>query len=266
MNDQSLKFISLNIEGDKHLPLVTDFFKSANSDVILVQEIFKHTTEFLADLLQMEYVFVPTCTRAINYGEGESYEWGVAIFSKYTFKEQKVEYYAIDEGDKIPEYKRDANGRSIVFPSRVLLFVVIEKNGVRYHIANTHFTWTPDGKSSEQQHRDLTHLLEVLKDKNNLIMAGDFNAPRGGDIHKILYESFHYWIPPEVSSTLDPKLHRVKGLEYVVDHLFTRGNYVAEHVHVVEGVSDHKAIVAEILNRTLGLDAISELDHTTASV
>lgn len=255
--DQSIKFVCLNIEGDKHLSLIKPFLTSVQSEVIFLQEVFKHTAESLAELLHMEYVYVPMCTRTVSdKEEGEFLEWGIAIFSKYPLHNVQITYYGVDYEKKIPQFKRDANGGPLIMPSRVLLSGTIEKNGQSFHLATTHFTWTPDGQDSELQHKDLASLLNVLADKEQLILAGDFNAPRGGVICKRLCESFTYWIPPTVTSTLDPNLHRVKNLEYVVDHLFTRGNYLIENVTVVDGVSDHKAIMANVIRPIINSDEV----------
>jgi hypothetical protein len=41
-------------------------------------------------------------------------------------------------------------------------------------------------------------------------------------------------------------LHRVKGIMFMVDGLFTTSKYNATNVKLVDGVSDHMAIVANI--------------------
>ena len=53
-------------------------------------------------------------------------------------------------------------------------------------------------------------------------------------------------IPKKYKTSLDQNLHRVKGLQYMVDGLFTTPGYKASNVKLVDGVSDHVAIVADI--------------------
>jgi hypothetical protein len=53
-------------------------------------------------------------------------------------------------------------------------------------------------------------------------------------------------IPPEVTTTLDQEIHGVKGLQFVVDGMFSQPPYVVNNVRVVTGVSDHCALVGEV--------------------
>ena len=123
---------------------------------------------------------------------------------------------------------------------------MVEKEGETYTIATTHFTWADDGGVNEEQRRDLKQLLKLLRQRGELVLCGDFNAPRGREIFTILSSYLKDNVPPEVQTTLDPKLHRAGALPYVVDYLWSTPKYKATKVKVVSGVSDHMAIVANI--------------------
>jgi hypothetical protein len=56
-------------------------------------------------------------------------------------------------------------------------------------------------------------------------------------------------LPANVTSTLDPQFHRAKGLEYVVDTIFSTPEYEVTEVRVLNGISDHKGIVARVERR-----------------
>jgi hypothetical protein len=53
-------------------------------------------------------------------------------------------------------------------------------------------------------------------------------------------------VPKEVDSTIDPVLHRAKDIRYMVDGVFSTPAYKVSEVEVREGVSDHKAILAQV--------------------
>jgi hypothetical protein len=45
-------------------------------------------------------------------------------------------------------------------------------------------------------------------------------------------------------TSLDQNLHRVKGLQYMVDGCFSSGDVNVTSVKLCDGVSDHMAVVA----------------------
>jgi hypothetical protein len=47
-------------------------------------------------------------------------------------------------------------------------------------------------------------------------------------------------------TSLDQNLHRIPGLQFMVDGLFTTEKVRAENVALCDGVSDHMAIVATL--------------------
>jgi endonuclease/exonuclease/phosphatase family metal-dependent hydrolase len=93
----------------------------------------------------------------------------------------------------------------------------------------------------------MKNLLALLAKTPELILCGDFNAPRGGEIFKMLADKYKDNIPPEYDSSLDTELHRIgKIKKLMVDGLFTTSAYIVSDVKLSEGVSDHKAVTAII--------------------
>mgnify|MGYP003518349091 FL=1 len=81
------------------------------------------------------------------------------------------------------------------------------------------------------------------------IITGDFNAPRGRETFAIFAEKFKDNIPLSYESSLDTKFHRSPEIrsgerKNMVDCLFSTPSYFITDVKLIEGVSDHKAIVA----------------------
>lgn len=90
-----------------------------------------------------------------------------------------------------------------------------------------------------------------MKDANAQIGIAIFskykiNAPRGREIFEKFSEKFTDNVPEEVTTTLDQNIHRVKGLQLVVDGFFSSKNILVQDVKVCDGVSDHKTVLGSI--------------------
>lgn len=82
------------------------------------------------------------------------------------------------------------------------------------------------------------------------MLAGDFNAPRGGESFSAIAARYRDNIPPNYQTSIYAPLHRSgQDLELMVDGLFTTPGYRAENVELTSGMSDHYAIVADIEKR-----------------
>ncbi len=238
-----LKLISLNIEMDKHLPQVLPFLQAEQPDVVCLQEVFEKDRKVFEEALGMTGYFEPISIVDIKYVDGnlvsaeelaEKGPQGVAIFTKLPVHAGGVLYYHGQPGE-VPRHSIDYR--------RLLLWREVEKDGDRFTIGTTHFTWTPDGNISEEQDRDIQALFKVLAEFSEIAFCGDFNAPRGREVWGEIAKRYKDNIPEEYVSSVDPVLHRAKQLEVMVDGLFTTPGFVASEVRLVEGVSDHKAVV-----------------------
>ena len=244
MKDKLLSLISLNIEKEKHLDLVRKFFVNSKPDVICLQEVFESDFVNLKKELAMEGLFCPMAIIERTYDR--SFEKiGVAILSKLKIVSSDCKYY---RGNK--DILRYESGQSLDKRYK-MIFAVLAKikvvfDGKEFNIFSTHFTWTPDGLANDTQRKDVAQLLDILSKEKSFVLCGDFNAPRGGEIFAKIAEKYKDNIPPEYESSIDPDLHRKPGLRLMVDGLFSTPDYIAEHVKLVCGVSDHCAIKAKI--------------------
>lgn len=235
----TLKILSLNIERDKHLPKVFNLLKKEKPEVVCLQEVQEPDFEVLKEKFGLEGFFVPMDSFLRNEnGKPELVRQGIAYCSNLPILKMESLFY-VGKGTA-PTHN---SGNDV---DRVLVLGQVEKEGEKYTIATTHFTWADDGGVNEEQRRDLKQLLKLLRQKGELVLCGDFNAPRGREIFTILSSYLKDNIPPEVQTTLDPKLHRAGTLPYVVDYMWSTPSYKVTKVKVVSGVSDHMAIVAEI--------------------
>ncbi|MBP6950894.1 MAG: endonuclease/exonuclease/phosphatase family protein [Alphaproteobacteria bacterium] len=233
-----LNIFSLNIEKDNHFSRIIPFFQQKKPDVILLQEVFLEDIPFLEKELRMKSTFVPMKT--LVYKEDQK-TLGVATFSALPVKKAYHTYYfGTDENLPIGPEGNPFN------TARAILVTEIVKDNKTNRLINTHFTWTPDGTDSDQQHQDLQNLLQLLAEIPSFILCGDFNAPRGKVIFNKIAAKYKDNIPSHIKTTIDKTLHRAGDLQIVVDGLFSTPNYSVKSVEVLEGLSDHCAISAKV--------------------
>ena len=241
-----LKLISLNMEGTAHLEKVLPFLEGSGADVICLQEL--HEQDFLdfRERLKITGEFAPmTKMKTITPDNVFSF-MGVGILTRLEIKgDFKKPYYCGNEN--IPERIRGDNIKTV---HRPFLHATVKKDGQNFTIGVTHFTWTPDGQADENQRRDLRSLFKILDALPEIIICGDFNAPRGREIFKKISEKYKDCVPPEYETSLDPELHRVgRGSKLMVDVLFTSPQYEAKNVRLQCGLSDHCAVVGGIYRK-----------------
>lgn len=235
-----IKIISLNIEHDKHIPLVIDFIRREKPDVFLAQEVFKEDLPVLIKSIGLECVAHAPLARISSNGKIKIS--GIANFTNKPIGDNTKEYYS-GGSDFLP---------LVVGPSeaskqpRVILVGNILAGGEEFCLVNTHFTWTPRGKTNARQLSDLKKMLKILKKFPEHVLCGDFNAPRGRETFDTLAKIYKDNIPVNATTTIDKNLHRHGDLQIVIDGLFTTSQYKAENVRLVDGVSDHMGIVAYI--------------------
>lgn len=240
-----IKLISLNIEGDRHLPQIIEFMKREKADVVCLQEVFENSLKKYKEILGMEGVFLPRTKvdQERIWAKRERGEIGTSILSSIKLNKSGYIYYF---GNR-KEIKTFDISKINETTYGVLVWAALEKEDVEYVVVTTQFTWSPDGEVTDVQREDMRNLLKALDDLGEFVLCGDFNAPRGGEIWNELARRYKDNIPMEIETTIDPNLHRNGALQLVVDGLFSAPKYKISDVRVVCGVSDHQAIVANIM-------------------
>lgn len=238
-----MKIFSLNIEGINHFERFIPVILQEQPDVICLQEVFEADIAFLERTFSMKGFFAPVARLEFggNFAHiGEKGSWGIALFSKKVDSPPLIEYYF--GSVEVPVLDQPECG------SRPLICAdILDRNGTIFKVISTHFTWSPDGEINEAQSRDAIALKRLLASKGEFVLCGDLNAPSGRAAFALLSEGLIDWLPSELNSTLDPVLHRYgSSLQLVVDALLTTPGLTAESVRVISGVSDHRAVVAEI--------------------
>lgn len=246
---QSINIISLNIEQDWHLENVVALVQAKQVEVILLQEVLAKDLPYLQAELQMQAEFA--VLNYITHSNGKhnkhsKQQLGLATLSKLPILKSSVSYYRGD-GTNPPHINKGEPEKM----DRAVLAIEVVKSGQRFCLLNTHFTWSADGKPSELQYHDLAKFLLIIENFPEFVLGGDFNAPRGTAIFDTLATKFQDNIPREVNTTLDKNLHIAGYRKLVVDGLFTTPAYQVNNIEVVDGISDHCAIVAAISKNSL---------------
>jgi endonuclease/exonuclease/phosphatase family metal-dependent hydrolase len=166
--------------------------------------------------------------------------WGIAVLSKLPVKQQFVTSYADDPTLRVFRQPND--------PRRVVIVTELEHRHQAYRIATTHFTWSPDGHITDEKREDFARLKQVMSRYPDYVLCGDFNAPRGREMFaKFTNElSLIDHLPATIKTTLDNRYHYAGHLELVVDTIFSTPEYKATEIKVLDGLSDHKGILANI--------------------
>ncbi len=219
-----------------------EFLSREKAAVICLQEVYLTDAKMFAEKLRLFYRFAPMVlvTKENPKKLSPRGERGNAILTATEPLESRELYY-VGSRAEIPDY-----GGDHLKIAKVLLSVRFNMNGSDFTVGTTHLTWTPDGHATDQQLNDLSSLFKVLTQLGECVFCGDFNAPRGGAVWAKLAEKDQDNIPLEVTSTVDPQFHKNKTISYVVDGIFSTPGYEVTGVQVVGGLSDHKALVAQI--------------------
>jgi exonuclease III len=241
-----MKLISLNIEVNKNYDTVLNFLKKEKADVVCLQEILEIDFNRFEKELNLEGIYKPfKYSNSSYYQDVIGKRHGIAIFAKniishgYNFYEGKEENALKSFEEYLSKESNDKNS--------VLLWSDIKNDkGELFKFITTHLPKTHEGVSSPYQLEVLSALLKFLDPIPEFILCGDMNAPRGNETFRRLAEKYKDNIPLEYQTSIDQKLHKVKGIKFMVDCLFTTPQYKALNVKLVDGVSDHMAIVALI--------------------
>ncbi len=244
MQQPALKLISLNIELNQHYETVLSFLRKEQADIVCLQEVLESDMPRLDEATGMRGAFAvmsqASAPQTVLRGVPRGATFGIALFVRVSAVFSTGYYFG--DATNIPQEQNDNQEKNLM-----LLRAAFSHQGKEYCVGTTHFTWTSDGSVSEVQRTDIRVLLAVLARTPEIVFCGDFNAPRGGEIWAKLATRYQDNIPKEYHSSLDPHLHRLlDSKKLVVDGLWSTPAYRVSGVRLVEGVSDHKAVVGFI--------------------
>ena len=236
----AITLLTLNIERDRHLERVRTALATHLPDVVCLQEVIEADCPSIAAVGGYEVRYAASARIAEGRGAEPGGHWGVALLSRVPVRHHVTAYYADDPRIRVLRVPNDAR--------RVLLTAELAHLGQSYRIATTHFTWSPDGQINDEQTADFSRLKRLLAPYPDYVLCGDFNAPRGRDMFGRFVDELMLTdhLPADVTTTIDPAFHYAGALELVVDTVFATADYRVTEVQVIEGISDHKGVLARI--------------------
>ena len=249
----SMKLLCVNIEGQKHVDKIRELLQKENADVVCLAECFPDTIDYLTGGKYPYRLYVPTYQVDQVEGEGPlglipstTRVWGEAIVSQYPLLDAQTTYLSMDSygADNIPTHGTDHHIPALIVAN-------IKMGGETIRVGTVHLTWTPKASMTKRQRQNVAELIELLSGQE-IVLAGDFNLPRGNDVYVKMSKYFKDNVPSSIMTTLDPEFHytnkgQVKKLELVVDYVWSTPKYLVKSVRVISGVSDHCAITCEIV-------------------
>lgn len=238
----SLKLLTLNIEGDRHLDRVGAAMSLHLPDIACLQEVFEVDCAKLASFGSYRVTYAATThVDAVNaFRLAPRGNWGVAVLTRVPVRTQTVVSYAADK--EIRNYRKPND------PRRAVIVMEISDQERTHRIATTHFTWSPHGTATDEQREDFSRLYRVMSSYPDYVLCGDFNSPRGGEMYWKFTNDLKLidHLPSAVQTTIDAQYHQAGALNLVVDTVFSTTGYRVSDVQVLEGLSDHKGILSTI--------------------
>lgn len=240
-----MKLISLNIELSRHHDLVLPFLKSEKADVVCLQELLEEDFEMYKRELGMNGVhLVLSYITDNNHVESRGKREGIAIFSKNIMDSGFV--FHVGEKEDVDRPFDEYISHENIIKNRAFIWADIKNDDEVFRIVTTHLTITRNGEVTPVQLEDNKRFIANVKKLDEFVLCGDTNAPRGHGAYEEISKEFKDNIPTKYTSSLDKDLHRAKGVEYMVDCLFTTPRYEAMVVELRGGLSDHMAVIADI--------------------
>ncbi|TSA45516.1 hypothetical protein D4R52_02285 [bacterium] len=258
----------LNIEKSKHLDAVIQLLREKKPDVACFAEAMAEDVKKIASQFGYELAFAPLVV--VEEGENKD-QSGSAILSRYPMRETKKYRYDDNTSEELPVYtesktapqngKRPAD-RFLYHNALLAASLQYEKDRV-VTIATTHFPVVDHGGLGSSDHelnevkdvRDVEHasiyldrLISIIRSlRAPLVFTADLNNARGEYVYNEIAHELIDIVPRSVSSTIDPQLHRKPYLKMLVDTIMTSAEVSVKNFEIIEGVSDHKALLASLL-------------------
>lgn len=236
----ALKLLSVNIERSRHLDRVLPLVQKYDPDVLCIQELAEKDIDRIREAYSHDYEFAPML-RHFKYEDTPIV--GIGIFSKLPVIQKRSAYYygsreALPDHNETPSRGDDMNC--------AVALMTVTKDSMEFKVGTTHFTWSDGGQATDLQRENMNKLIATMEQEGEMVLSGDFNAPRGREIFGMIASRFKDNIPPEYTTSIEGSLHRAGDLQLMVDGLFTTPAYTASNVRLIGGISDHMAIVADI--------------------
>ncbi len=265
---KSFTVLHLNIERDRHIKSTHDLIISRTPDVVCLEEAMENNVKDLASEFDYHYVYSPL----VSVYRGETFvdQEGSAILSKFPIIEKNIFPYGKHTPGEPPHYDpyvllsayNRRTSERYGYHYAVLLAKVQLESGEMINITTTHFP-VVDHQTPEHEDHVLDKIervdeidlfrtyfdqfINIIKNlKSPLVFTADMNNQRGEFIYDTLAHTLDDLTPKNIDSTIDPLIHRRKDLKLVVDTIMISSDLQSNEAEIIEGISDHKALLAHI--------------------
>lgn len=246
------KFIDLNVWlGGQIFEPMLNFLKKENADILTLQEVYDENSE----ILPANFRCLSIIKKELNYPYSSfapSTLWnngtfkadiGNAILSRFPIETDNYVFYDRPYGQYTEGVIED-------YPniSRTLQYALLNLGKVNLNIFNTQGIWGLDGFDNEKRLKMGSYIAERVKNKGNVILAGDFNMEANTEsinrIEKYLINVFKN--DNRVTSFNIKRKTNPGYATAVVDMIFVSPDVkTLKHFSPNEDVSDHLPLVCE---------------------
>jgi len=254
MQMERLKFITLNtLYGGQLFDNMKAFLQNEQPDVLTLQEAYdgkepdlppnlRTIEELLKVFPGYHYYFSPQY-RDIRK-EGTALQ-GNAIFSRFPIIENKTVFFDIPYDD---HYVEDEMNGDYTYDPHNLQHVTIQLPHTTANVINVHGIWGLDGADNPRRLQMSETIINTLKGKEHVIMAGDFNLKPNTQTIKNIESYVRNVFANELTSTFNMRHKTNPGYATaVVDMIFVSDNIRVIYKHMPDvDVSDHYPLVCEL--------------------
>lgn len=251
-----IKFITLNIwKNSTIIDSAVAFIKKENPDIINLQEVYNakdasldkryRTLEILKKDLSLSYFHFAAKFRDITKKDNLYAEQGNAIFSRFPIMKSGAIFFDIPYR-VVNDYEQKRIYDQL---PKNLQSVVVEVEDTTFYIYNVHGIWGTDGKDSKRRLKMSQTIVDQVKDKRNVILAGDFNLRPNTQTIKNIEGYLKNVFKDELTTTFNLKRKSDPGgySTAVVDMIFVSPDMkVIDHYCPQVDVSDHLPLVCTL--------------------
>jgi endonuclease/exonuclease/phosphatase family metal-dependent hydrolase len=244
-----IKLINLNTWfGGKNLwDNIVQYLQTEQPDILMLQEAYLgknpsvpphlRTVSALQELLS--YPFAEYEAQHMIRGKDNETPMGNAILSKFPLTHKNTIWLY---GDKATLVEADKPELIPTFP-RNILHCQATINGNEYNLMTMQGVWADSGVETTSQKQAGRKIFEYIQNKNNIILAGDFNVNENCGSINLIEQSLVNLFKGQRTSSFNMK-HKAKPgyAQAIVDFVFTSPNIKISEFYTADAdVSDHQS-------------------------
>ncbi len=249
-----IKLITLNVCKQINIQdKAIDFINKENPDVVLLQEMYNgedpklelryRTLKEFRNNLKLPYWKFAKNFRDITSKDHVDAEQGNAILSRFSIVDFKNMHFDI-QYTTLYDYEDQGNYSQL---PQNMLYAKLDLERVFLNVYSVHGPWDLDGKRDSKRRLRMSEMIvKEIKNKQNVIIAGDFNVrPETKTIYNI-EKYLKNVFKDELETTFNMKRKDNPGYSTaVVDMIFVSQNIkVVDHYCPQVDISDHLPLVA----------------------